>query len=102
MKRCPKHPDTIQTQSDKCEVWVGGIKMQCGHALEPLSATELQEIRTKYLKDALEKTTLPSWVVAGIQEIAWDQGHACGQQEVDNYVLDWLGTLETLQQKAEA
>lgn len=93
--RCPKHPDSIHHQSNKCEVWVGGIQMRCGHALEPLSNTELQEMQAKQLESALEQTTLPSWVVAGIQEIAYDQGHAYGQREVDGYVLGWLSVFET-------
>lgn len=97
MKRCPKHPDTIQTQSNTCEVWVGDVQMLCGHALEPLSMTELQEIRAKYLKDALEQTTLPLWVVSGILEIAYDQGPSYGQREIDGYVLKWLGIFEGLQ-----
>lgn len=77
--------------------WVGGWKIRCGLKLQPLSTSELQKIQARHLKDALEQTTLPPWVVAGIQEIAWDQGHACGQQEVDGYVLGWLTVFETLQ-----
>jgi len=96
MKRCTKHPDIIQAYN-KCEVWVGGVQMRCGHFLEPIPQKELQEIQARHLKDALEQTTLPSWVVAGIQQIAWDQGHACGQQEVDGYVLEWLTVFESLQ-----
>ena len=96
--RCPKHTDSIQfSHSDRCEIWTDSVLGRCGLTLVPVSLEELQEIRVRHLKDALEKTTLPSWVVAGIQEIAYDHGHAYGQQEVDGYVLGWLTVFENHQ-----
>ena len=96
--RCPKHTDSIQfSHSDRCEIWTDSVLGRCGLTLVPVSLEELQEIRVRHLKGALEKTTLPSWVVAGIQQIAYDMGHSAGREEVDNYTLNMLTTFETLQ-----
>lgn len=96
MKRCPKHPDTIQAH-DKCEVWVGPPTLRCGHTLDPLPAEELREMQIADLKETLDKTTLPDWVVTGIRQWAWDIGHSCGQAEVDGYMQEWLYRFEELQ-----
>jgi len=62
-----------------------------------MSDSELQA----ELKERLENTTLPPWVVTGIRRVAWDQGHAHGQAEVDGYVLEWLTIFEAQQLDAQ-
>lgn len=103
--RCPIHPNATQPgHSNRCtvcineeDVWKGAWKMYCEHTLELLPQEELQEIQASRLEVRLEETTLPSWVVAGIQQIAYDQGHSVGEAEVNNYVFEWLTVFENRQ-----
>jgi len=95
MKRCPKHPDR-EAVGDRCEVWVTETKM-CSTALEPVPQEEIRARQVADLKESLEKTKLPAWVVTGIRQWAWDIGHSYGQAEVDGYVQEWLHRFEELQ-----
>lgn len=54
------------------------------------------------LKESLEKTTLPAWVVTGIRQWAWDTKHSRGQPVVDRHVQEWLHRFEELQKNAGA
>jgi len=98
MKRCPKHPDH-DAVGDRCEVWINETKT-CGQTLEPVPQEEIRARQVADLKESLEKTTLPAWVVTGIRQWAWDIGHSCGQTEVDGYVQEWLYEFEELQRNA--
>lgn len=99
MKRCPKHPDHIP-QGTSCEVWIDRTKLRCGHALEPVPQEEIRARQVVDLKEALENTMLPNWVVTGIRQWAWDAGHSYGQSEVDGLVQEWLDRFEELQRNA--
>ncbi len=99
MKRCPKHPDR-DAVGTRCEVWINETKM-CNHALEPVPQEEIRAKQVADLKESLEKTTLPDWVVTGIRQWAWDVGHSYGQAEVDGHVQEWLYRFEQLQKGAD-
>lgn len=98
MKRCPKHPDR-DALGTSCEVWISKTKM-CGHAFESVPQEEIRAMQVADLKEALEKTDLPDWVVDGIRQWAWDIGHSCGQAEVDGYMQEWLYGFEELRRNA--
>lgn len=56
--------------------------------------------KEEVLKDSLENTTLPDWVVAGIRQIAYEEFYSYGQNEVDGYIIEWICRLEELQKGA--
>lgn len=100
MGRCPIHSKYIQSGST-CMVWVCRNKwtdpFRCGHTLNPLSADELKEIRATKTKDAINKTTLPEWIVVAIKSIAHKQLHLCEETEVDDCIRAWIQTFEYAQ-----
>jgi len=103
MYRCPEHPDHIQVGIQKngkptCTVWNCKGKwtddFRCGRIMEPISREERDKLRLDKLTKVMKETPLPDWVIVGIKQIAWDCGHSCGQEEVDNYIMSWIDQFE--------
>ena len=98
MRKCPKHPNEIQT-GPRCMVWIGGDTMRCMEPTQPLSTEELLNVQREILHDQLTKTTLPQWVINAIKEIVYELGHAIGESEVNGQLLEYLYIFEKYQQK---
>lgn len=53
------------------------------------------------VKKAVEETTLPEWMIVGIRQIAYDLAHHSGQDDVDEYVLEYIWIFEQLQRQGD-
>ena len=42
----------------------------------------------------IKHTPLPKWTVLAIRQIAYEKGHAYGEDEVNGYVMEWLNIFE--------
>jgi len=47
----------------------------------------------------IEHSPLPRWIIPVITQIAYTNGHAYGEDEVNGYIIDWLDTFEEAYKK---
>jgi len=53
------------------------------------------------IKRKAEEAGLPVWVIDSISSIAWDRGHAYGQEEVDHVADEMIDTLIENKERAD-
>lgn len=43
---------------------------------------------------AIKHSPLPKWMIPVITQIAYEKGHAYGEDEVNGYIIGWLNDFE--------